>query len=231
MRRDYEKSLFSYGSSRSCHHKSSSESRDCKKCSESSSESHHHRSSSKSSRHRSSSSESRHHRSSSKSYRRSSSSDSEEKVCKSCNKCEKKCREKKCNSCNKCKKRCGCDTRFVTCYRKGCCWAKIELNKIAEPTTYSAEGNVIKFTYSIVNLGDLSLTGNLTLCDTLLGKIDLGNVILQDNIPYEFVYNYTITAQNANQAILPTNSYVFIKLFCKNLGLVSNEVRIVLTRV
>jgi len=70
--------------------------------------------------------------------------------------------------------------------------------KSASPTTYSAVGQIITYTYNVTNSGNVNITGSVNVTDNKVGTIE---IIAGDLIPGQSVTgtgNYTITQADIN---------------------------------
>lgn len=135
-----------------------------------------------------------------------------------CNGCKRKrnkccCRNSCYSSCgNSCYSSCGssCNSCCKTydCVKTRCGFISLVLNVVAAPTTYTAAGEVIVFTYSVTNLGTDYFSGCLTINSTLLGDQFLTGIVLAPGLSQNFTRNYTITAADVLLPSLTITSYV-----------------------
>jgi uncharacterized repeat protein (TIGR01451 family) len=74
----------------------------------------------------------------------------------------------------------------------------LTLTKTADPTTYSYPGQVIVYSYTLTNTGNVTLSGPYTITDDTLGSIACGTGSLAPTESTSCSVNYTIVAADLN---------------------------------
>lgn len=133
--------------------------------------------------------------------------------CASSGKNQKSQNNQKNKRCNKCyRKNCDCVEYFPYLSVKCGCVAAT-LTKTANPTTYSAIGQTILYTYTITNIGTAPICYPVQICDNILG----GQTVFA-NIPpgsaQEFSRNYTISILDVAQASITNTAVAYIQVKC-----------------
>jgi hypothetical protein len=98
------------------------------------------------------------------------------------------------SSCNKCRHhKCKC-VEWLPCIETRCGPLSASLTKSANPTFYTAVGNIITYTYRITNTGCVSLCYPLQICDDKLGGMIVPPTFIPPGTSHDFTRTYVITA-------------------------------------
>ena len=86
----------------------------------------------------------------------------------------------------------------------------LNIIKVANLTNYSAIGQVIEYTYTVNNTGNVDLTGNITVADNRTGTFNITSSDLNIGKNVTGTANYTVTQQDltAGSVINSANSTV-----------------------
>lgn len=139
---------------------------------------------------------------------------------KKCEKKEKKCK-KECNKDKKCSKRCPkrCDDNcekqnkcieFRECVKTKCGTVSIRVDVMASPLFYSQAGQIITYSYNVVNTGTAVIYSPIQINDSLLGWQTFNNVYIPPGAMQSFTRTYTITASDLLLPVLISKITVYV---------------------
>jgi uncharacterized repeat protein (TIGR01451 family) len=85
----------------------------------------------------------------------------------------------------------------------------LQLTKVASPQTYSAVGNSITYTYNVINLGNVDITGPINITDNITGTIPISNSGL--NVGSSLIENstYVITQTDLDNGSVTNTATVY----------------------
>jgi len=112
--------------------------------------------------------------------------------CNNCFKKHKHCKDKKSKRCKKCHHfDCDC-IEYFSCLQTKCGSISACLTKSANPTFFTAAGQVITYTYTIFNTGTAPICGPIQICDNNLGVQVIPCVQISPGSSQSFTRTYTV---------------------------------------
>ncbi|MEZ5335500.1 MAG: hypothetical protein R2741_09790 [Methanolobus sp.] len=85
--------------------------------------------------------------------------------------------------------------------------ASICLKKIASPETYDSVGDIITYTYKVVNTGNVAINGDITVVDDMIGTITISSTTLNPGQLVTGKATYTITQSDIENCEVTNIAY------------------------
>lgn len=145
-------------------------------------------------------------------YKESSrSKESRSKDCKESRDCKKSRKNERCREC--CQDECQCPVFlpvFSTCFGV----ISATLTKTASPTTYTAVGDLITYTYVLTNTGTDAIRYPVRICDDKLGVQILPAIFIAPGGSQTFTRTYTITPADLELPSITNCAIAYIQVDC-----------------
>jgi len=90
------------------------------------------------------------------------------------------------------------------------------LNTVASPTTFTAAGDVITYSYRVTNSGSEPIFAPIQIQSDLLGStmLEARYIAPGATVLFEDVFVYTVTAANVTSGTVSNTSTAFIQIEC-----------------
>ena len=96
------------------------------------------------------------------------------------------------------------------------------IQKSASPTTYSTVGQNITYTYTLTNAGNVTILGNITVTDSILGVVSLPSNSLEPGQSITGTAIYKITQQDLDVGSVTNSAYATNDTITLNMGSLTN---------
>lgn len=136
------------------------------------------------------------------------SRDSDKSGCK----CEhKRKKEKKCDKCFRFNCKC---IQYFPCLPVRCGFISATLVKSANPTFYTAVGQIITYTYIITNTGTAPICYPISICDDHLGGQFIGPIFIPPGASQTVTRTYTVTPSDLLVQTITNTAVAYIHVKC-----------------
>lgn len=117
--------------------------------------------------------------------------------------------------CDKCRSRkCQC-VKYVPCFKTKCGVISASLTKTAFPTFYTTVGQIITYTYTITNTGDIPICDPIRICDDHLGGQIIPRSFILPGISQSYTRTYTILPSDLLIPGITNIATAYIEVDCK----------------
>lgn len=125
------------------------------------------------------------------------------------------CGNKKEKHCDKCRRhKCEC-IEYVSCFKTKCGFISASLAKTVSPTFFTAAGQIITYTYTITNTGNVPICDAIRICDDRLGGQIIPGSFILPGASQAFTRTYTTIASDLLAPSITNTAVAYIEVDCR----------------
>jgi len=121
-------------------------------------------------------------------------------------------KEKRCDKCHH--RKCEC-VEYVQCYKTKCGFISASLSVTANPTFYTAAGQLITYSYTITNTGSVTICDPIRICDDRLGGQIIPCSFILPGASQTFTRTYTTLSSDVLVPGITSSATAYIEVECK----------------